>query len=212
MKNLILPALAILAFMNPAFAQSDMAAAPAATQAEIGKPAPDFKGIDTYNQVQTLSQYKGKTVVLEWTNPDCPFVRKHYDSGNMQALQKAATADGVIWLSVVSNAKGKEGYLDALDSNKWMKEKNSVPTARILDPSGEIGHLYGAKTTPHMFVIDPKGTLVYAGAIDDNDSFKPETIATAKNYVREALKSIKAGTPVEVSSTKSYGCSVKYAY
>ena len=200
MKSLILPVLALLAFATPSFAQT----------AEIGKPAPDFKTTDTNGKPESISQYKGKAIVLEWSNPDCPFVHKHYDSGNMQALQKETTADGVIWLTIASSAEGKEGYQTAAEANKWMADKKSAPTARILDPSGDIGHMYGAKTTPHMFVIDPAGTLVYMGAIDDNDSFKPETIAGAKNYVREALKAIKAGKPIETASTKSYGCSVKY--
>ncbi len=205
MKTLILPALALLAFALPAKAETP--AAPAV----VGQMAPEFTGMDTNGKEHKLSDFKGKTVVLEWTNPDCPYVIKHYDSGNMQALQKEATADNVIWLSIASSAQGKEGYYDGAASNKYMTEKNSAPTARILDPSGKIGHLYGAKTTPHMFVIDSKGTLVYAGAIDDNDSFKPETIAGAKNYVRDALKSTKAGTAVEVATSKPYGCSVKYA-
>ena len=209
MKSVILPALALLAFALPAHAEE--AKAPAATTAVVGQAAPDFKGTDTNGKEQTLSQYKGKTVVLEWTNPECPYVVKHYDSGNMQALQKEATADGVIWLSVASSAKDKEGYYDAAASNKYMTEKKSAATARIIDADGTIGHLYGAKTTPHMFVVNPEGTLVYSGAIDSNDSFKPETISGATNYVREALKSIKAGTPVQTASTKSYGCSVKYA-
>ena len=203
MKTLILPVLAMLAFALPAKAEMTEVAM-------VGKAAPDFKAMDTNAHEQTLSQYKGKTVVLEWTNPDCPYVHKHYDSGNMQALQKEATAQGVVWLSVASSAIGKEGYYGNDESNKWMEEKKSAPTARIQDPTGVIGHMYGAKTTPHMFVINPEGMLVYSGAIDDNDSFKPETISGAKNYVREAIKSIKAGTPVEVATTKPYGCSVKY--
>lgn len=207
MKTLILPALALLALALPAQAQTETPK----TVATVGKPAPDFKGTDTNGKEQTLSQYKGKTVVLEWTNPECPYVVKHYGSGNMLALQKEATTDGVIWLAIASSAQGKEGFYNAADSNKYIAEHKSAETARILDSSGEIGHLYGAKTTPHMFVINPEGTLVYAGAIDSNDSFKPETIAGATNYVREALKSVKAGTPVATASTKSYGCSVKYA-
>lgn len=210
MKTLILPALALLAFALPAQAQTETPKTPP-TIATVGKPAPDFKGVDTNGKEQTLSQYKGKTVVLEWTNPECPYVVKHYGSGNMQALQKEATTDGVIWLSVASSGQEKEGYYNGADSNKYIAEHKSAETARILDSSGEIGHLYGAKTTPHMFVINPEGMLVYAGAIDSNDSFKPETIAGATNYVREALKSVKAGTPVKVATSKSYGCSVKYA-
>lgn len=210
MMKFIIPVLALLTLALPANAQTSAPVPP--TLAVVGKTAPNFKGTDTKGREQTLSQYKGKTVVLEWTNIDCPYVHKHYESGNMQALQKEAAADGVIWLSIASSAIGKEGYYGADESNKWMADRHATPTARILDPTGVIGHMYGAKTTPHMFVINPKGTLVYSGAIDSDDSFKPETIATATNYVREALKSIKAGTPVKVSSTKSYGCSVKYDY
>lgn len=205
LKFLALPL--ALALLTPFTAT---AAEPAA-QAVVGKPAPDFTGTDSNGVKHTLSEHKGKTVVLEWTNPGCPFVIKHYESKNMQALQKEATDDGVVWLSINSSAAGKEGNQTAEAANAYMKEQGTASTARILDPSGEIGHLYGAQTTPHMFVINPEGILVYAGAIDDNDSFKPETIKGAKNYVREALAAVKAGKPVEVASTKSYGCGVKYA-
>lgn len=204
--------LALLMLASPAFAATPATPAGSQVGAQVGQPAPDFKGLDSKGQTQTLSQYKGKIVVLEWSNPFCPYVGKHYDSRNMQNLQKEALAEDVIWLTVVSSAEGKEGYMSAADAEKYMAAKGSAPTARILDASGEIGRAYGAKTTPHMFVVDPSGTLVYAGAIDDNDSFKPETVATAKNYVREAIASIKSGKPLEISSTKSYGCSVKYVY
>lgn len=201
MKPVLLFFAALLFFTAPVYAD-----------AIIGQQAPDFAGTDSKGQMQTLSQYKGKIVVLEWSNPSCPYVAKHYNSMNMQNLQKEEITQGVVWLTVVSSAEGKEGFMTPAEAEKYMAEKHTMPTARILDPSGQIGTLYGAKTTPTMFVIDPKGTLVYGGAIDDNDSFKPETIATAKNYVRAAVASVKAGKPVEVSSTKSYGCSVKYAY
>ena len=200
--------LALTALLPFAAAQAKEEPAPVA---EVGKQAPEFTGTDTKGVTHKLSDYKGKTVVLEWTNPGCPFVVKHYDSNNMQTVQKNAVADGVIWLSVASSAEDKEGYLNGADSEKYMAEKGSAPTARLLDPTGTIGHLYGAKTTPHMFVINADGVIVYAGAIDSNDSFKPETIKGATNYVVEALKAIKEGKPVEVSSTKPYGCGVKYA-
>lgn len=206
MKQLILSALAIAAFSWPALAQT------ATPTAEIGKAAPDFKALDTKGNEHSLSQYKGKTVVLEWTNPECPYVVKHYGSGNMQALQKEALADNVIWLTIASSAEGKQGYLSNEKADQWTLAQNASPTARINDASGIIGQLYGAKTTPHMFVINPQGILVYNGAIDSNDSFKPETIAGATNYVREALKSVKDGAPVKTASSKPYGCSVKYAY
>lgn len=204
MKAFILSALAILSFTFPAIAQT--------STAQIGQPAPDFKALDTNGTEQTLSQYKGKTVILEWTNPECPYVVKHYGSGNMQALQKEAVDAGAVWLTIASSAKGKQGYMTNSDANAWTLAQKALPTARIVDDSGAIGHLYAAKTTPHMYVINPEGILVYAGAIDDNDSFKPETIAGAKNYVRDALKAIKDGKTVETASSKPYGCSVKYAY
>ena len=178
--------------------------------AVVGQPAPDFTGTDSNGKTHKLSDFKGKTVVLEWTNPECPFVVKHYGSGNMQKLQADATKDGVVWLSISSSADGKEGYMTGEQANAYMTEQKSTPTARILDPSGDIGKLYGAKTTPHMFIVDANGTLVYAGAIDDNDSFSPDTVAGAKNYVAAALADIKAGKPVQTASTKPYGCGVKY--
>lgn len=181
-----------------------------AETAVVGKAAPDFTGTDTNGKTVKLSDFKGKTVVLEWSNPECPYVMKHYGAGNMQALQAAAVKDGVIWLTVASSAPEKEGYMTGDEANAYMTEQKSAPTARILDGSGEIGKLYGAKTTPHMFVIDKAGTLVYAGAIDDNDSFSPETIKGAKNYITAALQNLKDGKPVETSSTKPYGCGVKY--
>lgn len=213
MKFLAIPlALALLVPAAAANAEDLMAKKePQVASAEVGKPAPEFTGTDTNGVKHSLSQYKGKTVVLEWTNPLCPFVVKHYESKNMQGLQKEATADGVIWLTIASSAEGQEGYLDGKASNDYMTKEMSAPTARLLDPSGAIGHLYGAQTTPHMYVINAEGTLVYAGAIDDNNSFKQETIPGAKNYVMAALKDLKAGKPVEVASTKPYGCGVKYA-
>lgn len=177
---------------------------------EIGKPAPEFTAKDTKGVEHSLSDFKGKNVVLEWSNHECPFVEKHYDSGNMQKLQKEASDNGVIWLTIVSSAEGKQGNVSAEEANKIMEEAGARATAKILDVSGEIGRLYGAKTTPHMFVIDKEGTLVYEGAIDSDSSFKPSAIEGATNYVHEALKSLDAGTPVEISSTKPYGCGVKY--
>lgn len=217
MKFLVLP-LALALFM-PALAYAEVAVKPTAPQdpptaqvtAQVGQPAPDFTGTDSNGTAHKLSDFKGKTVVLEWTNPGCPFVMKHYDSNNMQGVQKAAIADGVIWLSINSSAEDKEGYQTPAEANAYMKEKGSAPTARILDPKGDIGHLYGAQTTPHMYVIDKDGTLVYAGAIDSDNSFKPESIKGATNYVTAALADIKAGKPVAVASTKAYGCGVKYA-
>ena len=142
--------------------------APSARAAQIGSPAPDFHGTDSNGKTQSLDQYRGKYVVLEWHNHDCPYTIKHYQSGNMQSLQKEWTAKGVVWLTVISSAPGTQGYVDAGQENAYMKKMGAEPTAAILDPKGEIGHLYGAKTTPNMFVIDPSGKLIYAGAIDDH--------------------------------------------
>jgi peroxiredoxin len=177
---------------------------------ELGKPAPDFIGVDSHGQTRMLSDLKGRTVVLEWTNHGCPFVRKHYGSGNMQALQKKYTDQGVVWLSIVSSAEGKQGNVTPEESLKLIEEQGSHATARILDPSGEIGRLYGAKTTPHMFVIDAEGILVYAGAIDNNRSPNPATIEGATNYVAAALDAMAAGQLVDAVNTQPYGCSVKY--
>jgi peroxiredoxin len=199
MKALLLMTLALLPLSTSAMA------AP-----EIGKPAPEFMANDTNGKHVMLSELKGKTVVLEWTNHECPFVVKHYGSGNMQALQAEATKDGVVWVSIVSSAKDKEGNVTAEEANKIVADQKAMPTHKILDESGEIGKLYDAKTTPHMFVIDKNGVLVYQGAIDDKSGFDQEEIKTAKNYVRSALAEVKAGKPVEVSSTKPYGCGVKY--
>ena len=193
-----------------AFAVMSLAAAPVSAAPAIGQPAPDFTGTDSNGKTHKLSDFKGKPVVLEWTNPGCPFVKKHYESGNMQALQEKYTGQDVIWLTVNSSADGQQGHQTGDDANKYMTEQKSKPTARLLDPNGEIGKLYGAKVTPHMFVIDKDGTLVYEGAIDDNDSNKPEDAKTAKNYVSAALDSLAAGGKVETAQTKPYGCGVKY--
>ena len=177
----------------------------------IGQPAPDFGLTDIDGQARRLSDYKGKVVVLEWNNPDCPIVHKHYDSGNIPGLQKSATADGVVWLLINSGAPGKEGADYSADQIKaWLKERGSAPTAYLRDPSGSVGHLYGAKTTPHLFVITADGTLVYDGAIDSVASTNPADIPHAENYVREALASVKSGQPVAHATSRPYGCSVKY--
>lgn len=186
-------------------------AAPGAHAAPaVGQPAPEFTGVDQNGVSHKLSDFKGKTVVLEWSNHQCPYVVKHYGSGNMQKLQEKAAADGVVWLTVVSSAEGKQGFTTPDEAKGVIEEVGAKSTARILDPSGEIGKLYDAKTTPHMFVVNGEGTLVYAGAIDSNSSFSPANIDGATNYVQAALDSIKAGTPIEVASTTPYGCSVKY--
>lgn len=176
----------------------------------VGKPAPDFTGVDSNGQSHRLSDFKGKTVVLEWTNHDCPFVVKHYSTGNMQALQREATADGIVWLSVISSAPGKQGHVSPEQANELTASREAAPTAVILDSSGDIGRSYGAKTTPHMYVIDASGTLVYMGGIDDRPSSRKSDIEGANNYVRTALNELAAGKPVSDASTRPYGCSVKY--
>jgi peroxiredoxin len=176
----------------------------------VGDPAPSFTLTDTKGQTHSLADLKGKTVVLEWWNYECPFVGKHYGSGNMQKLQKEWTAKGVVWLTVSSSASGKQGYVDAAKANAWMKEKGAAQTAVLLDHDGKVGRAYGAKTTPHMFVIDPKGTVVYAGGIDDKPSTDQADVATAKNFVSAALVEVTAGKRVTMAISQPYGCSVKY--
>ncbi len=183
-----------------------------ATQAavSVGQPAPNFTAMDTNGKTVSLSDYKGKVVVLEWTNPECPIVKKHYGSGNMQKLQKTYTAEGVVWLSINSSARGKEGALTPAEANNVITARSAAPTSLILDPSGAIGHLYEAKTTPHMFIIAKDGRLVYNGAIDSISSTSPDDISRAKNYVSAALDEVLAGKPVTVASSRPYGCSVHY--
>lgn len=177
---------------------------------EIDQMAPDFTATDTNGIERTLSDYKGQNVVLEWSNNECPFVKKHYDSGNMQKIQKEATDGGAIWLTIVSSAEGKQGAVTADEANKIMEEADAQSTARILDKSGEIGKLYDAKTTPHMFIINKEGKIAYMGAIDSDSSFKPASIEGATNYVKAALDSLNAGEPIKVTETQPYGCGVKY--
>jgi len=178
--------------------------------ATVGQKAPDFTLKDSNDKTHSLSQYKGKFVVLEWVNFGCPFVRKHYDSGNMQKLQKTYTGKGVIWLSICSSASGKQGNLSPVEINKTIKERGSAQTAYLIDSDGKVGRMYGAKTTPDMFVIDRQGDLVYAGAIDDKVSTDVDDVPGAKNYVIAALDEAMNGKAVQIASTKSYGCSVKY--
>ena len=175
-----------------------------------GKPAPPFEVKDARGQVQKLSDYQGKWLVLEWFNKDCPYVRKHYGSGNMQGLQQRYVTQGVAWLSVISSAPGKQGYVEPAEALDTVKTTKSAASQVLLDPSGTMGKAYGAKTTPHMFVIDPRGTVVYAGGIDDNDSANPAVIPTSKNYVRAALDAALAGQKVVTASARPYGCHVQY--
>ncbi|KPJ88720.1 MAG: alkyl hydroperoxide reductase [Gammaproteobacteria bacterium SG8_11] len=176
----------------------------------VGKSAPDFSAVDSKGNKQTLSGYLGKTVILEWTNHDCPYVRKHYNSGNMQALQKETTQQGMVWLSIISSAPGKQGHVSAQQANELTQSRGAAPTAVIFDSSGDIGRSYGAKTTPHMYIIDSKGTLVYMGGIDDTPTTDPEDVKSAKNYVRAALNQMASGKDITEAVTRPYGCSVKY--
>lgn len=178
---------------------------------KVGAPAPDFTATDSNGKTVQLSALKGKTVVMEWTNNGCPYVKKHYSAGNMQALQKKYTADGVVWLTVASSPQGEQGYVTPEDANNVVKTSGAAPTAVLMDSKSNISRLYQAKNTPLMVVVDAKGTVAYAGAIDDKPTSNPADIPGSKNYVAQALDEIKAGKPVSVASTKPYGCFVKYA-
>lgn len=188
-----------------------MFAAPALAAPQVGEKAPDFEAKATSGAPIRLADMNGRKIVLEWTNDGCPFVRKHYETGNMQKTQRAAKAKGAAWITIISSAPGKQGYLTADEADALTAKRNAAPDYVILDPSGEIGRLYGAKTTPHMFVIDEEGVLRYAGAIDDKPSANHATVEGAKNYVLAALDDLSAGRAVATPVTNPYGCSVKYA-
>lgn len=178
---------------------------------QVGGPAPDFSAQDSNGKTHSLTQYKGKYVVLEWHNRECPYTRKHYESGNMERLQKEWTAKGVVWFTVISSAPGTQGYVTADQENAYVSEVKASPTGVLLDPAGQLGHLYSAKTTPHMFIINPEGVLIYDGAIDNRATANPADIATSTNYVSQALGEAMTGKPVSVPTSRPYGCSVKYA-
>jgi peroxiredoxin len=186
------------------------AAGTALAAPQVGQPAPEFTLTDSDGQSHNLSDFKGKFVVLEWLNHGCPFVVKHYESGNMQNLQKEYTGKDVVWLSIVSSAPGKQGHMSPGETNEAKQEKGSAATAVLLDEDGTVGRLYNAKVTPELFVINPDGVLVYAGAIDDRKSTDPADVAGAKNYVKQALDEAMAGQSVSEPTTAAYGCSVKY--
>ena len=177
---------------------------------KVDDKAPDFTLYDYQGKKHTLSQYEGKHVVLEWVNFSCPFVQKHYNSGNMQSLQAKYTDNNVVWLSICSSAEGKQGYYANKELSEMLKNKNVASSAYLIDAEGTVGKMYNAKTTPHMYVIDPERKLIYMGAIDDIRSTKIEDIKTANNYVSAALENSMAGKPVEIKSTSAYGCSIKY--
>jgi peroxiredoxin len=182
---------------------------PAQAAATVGQPAPDFRLSDTAGQSVSLSQFKGKTVVLEWNNPGCPFVRKHYN-GNMQALQKDFTQKGVVWLAVNSTETRSGDYLAPEQLALWMRDKGASPTATLMDPDGKAGAAFGARVTPHMYIVNAQGLLVYAGGIDSIPSAREADIQTATNYVRQGLTELLAGQPVSVATSRAYGCSIKY--
>jgi len=177
---------------------------------QIGQPAPDFTARDSKGSSLSLSQFRGKTVVLEWTNADCPDTRKHYTSGNMQSIQARAQKNGVVWLTVISSAPGKQGYVNGPAADALSQSRGAIPTAVLLDPSGTLGRLYGAKTTPHMFVIDKNGALQYMGGIDSIATADVGDIARAEPYLKEAMLAVEHGSPVAHAVTTPYGCSVKY--
>jgi len=193
----------------------DVARAPTiaypAAQARIGASAPAFKLTDSNGKAISLADFTGRTVVLEWTNHDCPYVRKHYGGNNMQMLQKKWTAQGVVWLTLISSAPGTEGYVSGDEANKLTLARGAAPSNVLLDPSGEVGRAYGAQTTPHMYVIKGDGTLAYMGGIDDKPTTRLEDLKTAKNFVDAALTELAQGKPVSITTARPYGCSVKYS-
>jgi peroxiredoxin len=200
----------LAAFISAALlaAAPALAAGPAA--AVVGQRAPMFAATDTSGKPVSLADFAGRTVVLEWVNPGCPYVRKHYDSANMQGTQRRAADRGVVWLAVNSTASGHVDYRQPAAMAAWMQQQKAGATHTLMDSDGKIGRAYGARTTPHLYVIDPKGTLVYAGGIDDKPSADPADVKTAKNYVDAALADLGAGRPVAQAATRPYGCSVKY--
>ena len=208
MRHRVLAALALATTLAPL---SGLANATTNATATVGRPAPAFSVADTTGKPVSLADFKGRTVVLEWVNPGCPFVRKHYGAANMQATQQGAAAQGVVWLAVNSTHAGASDYLAPAAMGAWMKAQGAAATATLMDTDGTLGRAYGARTTPQLYVIDPKGTLVYAGAIDSKPSANPADIAGATNYVNLALADLKDGRPVGKSASQPYGCSVKYS-
>lgn len=178
---------------------------------EIGKPAPDFTGTDSKGKPVKLSELRGKTVILEWTNHDCPYVQKHYRTKNMQSLQREAREKGIVWLSVISSAPGTQGHVKPAKADELTEARDAAPASVILDPEGKIGRMYDARATPHMYIIKPDGTLAYKGAIDDRPTARDADVKTAINYVKKALGQLEAGKNVDPAVTRAYGCSVKYS-
>jgi peroxiredoxin len=189
----------------------DLLVVPAQAAVKTGAPAPTFTATATTGKSVSLADLRGKVVVLEWTNHDCPYVRKHYDTDNMQALQREATGQGITWLSIISSAPGTQGHVTPAQADELTATRRARPTSVLLDPTGVVGKMYGATNTPHMYVIDKAGTLVYAGAIDDRPTSRKSDVPGARNYVRAALQAVAAGQPVATPVTRAYGCTVKYA-
>jgi peroxiredoxin len=192
------------------FVVAALSSAMAVANVQVGQAVPDFTLTDVNGKAVKLSDFKGKHVVLEWTNPSCPFVVKHYGSKNMPTLQNDYTGKGVVWLAINSTSKSHPEYLEGPALNKRMGEWNHKPSSLLMDADGKVGKAYGAKTTPHMYIVDPKGSLIYAGGIDDKRSANPADIPSSKNFVKAALDEALAGKPVSVASSQPYGCSVKY--
>ena len=188
-----------------------LVAAPQSAAQVVGKPAPNFKLADADGKPVSLSDFRGKTVVLEWNNPGCPFVKKHYASGNMQKAQAAAAKEGVVWLTINSGAPGKQGHMSGAEAKSFVAQSGAKPAAYLLDPKGVVGKVYEAKTTPHMYIVNKAGILVYAGGIDDKPTPNPADISGARNHVLAALSELKAGKAVSVATSRPYGCAVKYA-
>ena len=209
---LVAGSIGLVALSTPAKSAAPVSSAASAPSGspQIGQPAPEFTAVDSKGKSVSLSQYRGKPVVLEWTNADCPYTRKHYTSGNMQSIQTLAQKNGVVWLSVISSAPGKQGYVNGPAADALTESRAAVPSAVLLDPTGTVGRLYGAKTTPHMFVIDKNGTLQYMGGIDSIASADPGDIPNAEPYLKEAMLAVVQGAPVAHPVTRPYGCSVKY--
>jgi peroxiredoxin len=209
-RNCLLLALAVVASTTTTACSSDSEAAPVPDSPPVNQPAPAFTVSDTKGNTHSLDSYRGKWVVLEWFNHDCPYTKKHYKTDNMQGLQREYTANGVVWISVVSSAPGKDGYGSAADADRETIEKKASPSFVVRDTAGVLGRMYGARNTPQLFAIDPQGVLRYAGAIDDKPTSKTKDVKGAQNYLKAALDAGLAGRPIAVATTQPYGCDVKY--
>ncbi len=208
MSNLVVPRRTLM--LGTAAAALVPTVAFAATGPDVGKPAPAFTAVDSNGKTWSLADLKGKVVVLETTNHDCPYVRKHYNAKNMQTQQREATSKGVVWLTVASSATGEQGYVTAQQANDLTKSRDAAPAAVLLDPKSQVARAYGATVTPHMYIIDANGVLVYKGGIDSIPSSSVSDVPKATQYVRVALDEVLAGKPVTDSSTRPYGCTLKY--